>query len=167
MKEKSLKLMSLNRYLIWHRKTAALLQFFLLKRGGVAVEMNLQVGLSSTVETIVMKKDTASEYGSGSVDVFATPALIALMENASMSAVGLHLEKGYTTVGTRIDIKHVGATPVGMKVTAKAELIEMDGRRLVFKVEAYDEKELIGEGTHERFIVNSEKFIDKVNKKGK
>lgn len=124
--------------------------------------MNLHVGLSSIVETIVSEKDTAIVYGSGNVSVFATPAMIAVMENASMSAVDLHLDKGYTTVGTRIEINHTAATPVGMKVIVKAELVEIDGRRLVFKVEAHDEEGLIGKGIHERYIVNARKFMEKV-----
>jgi fluoroacetyl-CoA thioesterase len=127
--------------------------------------MNLQLGLSYIVETIVTSNETATKYGSGGVDVYATPAMIGLMENAAMSAVSTHLEVGYTTVGTQIDIKHLAATPIGMKVTAKAELIEIEGKRLVFKVEAYDEKEPIGQGTHERYIVNLERFMDKVAKK--
>jgi len=127
--------------------------------------INLMIGISSTLETVVEEKDTATQYGSGGVDVLATPALVALMENAAMSAVGRHLEKGYTTVGTKIDIKHLAATPVGMKVVTKAELLEIDGRRLVFKVEAHDEAELVGEGTHERYIINFDRFMDKVNNK--
>jgi len=133
--------------------------------GGVKLFMNICVGISSTVETVVKAKDTASSYGSGGVEVFATPAMVALMENAAMSAVGLHIDKDYTTVGTKIDVSHIAATPVGMKVTAKAELIEVDGRRLVFKVEAYDEVELIGKGTHERYIVELDRFVKKTKNK--
>jgi fluoroacetyl-CoA thioesterase len=129
------------------------------------LDINVSIGLSSTIESIVMQKDTASEYGSGGVDVFATPAMIGFMEKAAMSAVELHLGKGYSTVGTTIDIKHIAATPVGMKIKAKAQLIEVDGKKLVFKVEAYDERELIGEGLHERYIINLEKFMERVNKK--
>ncbi len=121
--------------------------------------MDLYEGLSSTVEAVVKEEDTALAYGSGSVHVLATPAMIALMEKASLSAVNLHLDEGYTSVGTSIDIKHVSATPVGMKVKVKSELIKIDGKKLSFKVEAYDESGLIGKGTHERYIVCVEKFI--------
>lgn len=127
--------------------------------------MNLNIGASFTTETIVKNEDTAVEYGSGGVTVYATPAMIAAMENAAMSAINRHLDEGYTTVGTKVDIKHIGATPVGMRVSTKAELTQIDGNRLTFIVEAYDEVEKIGEGTHERYIVNLEKFINKVNKK--
>lgn len=127
--------------------------------------MNLHIGLSSIVETLVNEKDTAIEYGSGRVKVLATPAMIALMENASKSAVDLHLDKGYTTVGTKLDIKHLAATPIGIKVTIKAELKSIEDNKLMFEVEAYDEVELIGKGTHERYIVNIDKFINKANKK--
>lgn len=129
------------------------------------LNMNLQIGICSTVEMIVKQKDTATEYGSGGVDVFATPAMVAVMEKAAITAVSLHLDKGYTTVGTRVDVSHVAATPVGMKVTTTAELVEIDGRRLVFKVQAFDEVELISEGMHERYIINLEKFMDKISKK--
>ena len=97
--------------------------------------------------------------------VLATPKMIALMEKASMSAVDSYLDKGYTSVGTSIDVKHVSATPIGMKVDVKSELIKIDGKKLLFKVEAHDELGLIGEGTHERFIVDAEKFIKKAEDK--
>ncbi|MDI6707219.1 MAG: thioesterase family protein, partial [Bacillota bacterium] len=121
--------------------------------------------LNSKIETIVKEKDTAANFGSGGVEVFATPMMIGLMENAALSAVDLHLPKGYATVGTHLDVKHLAATPIGMKVYATAELIEIDGKRLVFKVEAYDEKEKIGEGMHERYIINLERFLDKTAEK--
>lgn len=129
--------------------------------------MMIKVGLTFTVEKVVTDMDTATAYGSGGVDVYATPAMIAMMENASMKAVAPHLDEGYATVGTIVDIKHLSATPVGMKVTTKAELTGVDGNRLTFKVEAYDEAGLIGEGLHERYIVKLDKFIERANKKGK
>jgi predicted thioesterase len=89
--------------------------------------------------------------------------MIALMENAAWKAVADSLEEGYVTVGTLVNVRHLGATPLGQKVRATAELIEIDGRRLVFKVEAHDEKQKIGEGRHERFIVNLEKFLQRLN----
>ncbi|SEG12648.1 Thioesterase superfamily [Caloramator fervidus] len=123
------------------------------------------VGINSVIETNVKEKDSAKNYASGAVDVLSTPALIGYIECAAKDAVDLHLPTGYTTVGTRLDVKHLAATPIGMKIRAVAELIEVDGRRLVFKVEAYDEVEKIMEGIHERYIVNVEKFMSKVNDK--
>ncbi len=131
------------------------------------MDFKLQKGLTAKIETTVKYKDTAANFGSGGVEVFATPVMIGLMENAALSAVDLHLPKGYATVGTHLDVKHLAATPMGMKVYAVGELIEIDGRRLVFKVEAYDEEEKIGEGRHERYIINLDKFMDRVNDKGK
>ena len=99
--------------------------------------------------------------GSGSLKIFATPAMIALIEKAACKALDGKLEDGMTTVGTKLDVAHVAATPVGMTVTAEATLTEVDNRRLVFEVVAKDEKDVIGKGTHERFIVNAEKFTAK------
>lgn len=129
------------------------------------MEFNLHKGLNAKVETKVTYKDTAASFGSGGVKVYATPMMIGLMENAALSAVDLHLPKGYVTVGIHLDVKHLAATPVGIKVYAVAELIEIDGRKLFFKVEAYDEKEKIGEGYHQRHIINLEKFLQKVGEK--
>jgi len=124
--------------------------------------INLKVGLTASIETKVFIKNSAEEMGSGDLDVYATPAMICLMERSASSAVSLHLPKGYTTVGTAVNIKHMAATPIGMKVKAVAELIAVEGRKLTFKVEAFDDKEKIGEGQHERYIVESAKFRDKV-----
>lgn len=124
------------------------------------MEFNLKVGMIGEVEKIVTEKDTAAEFGSGEVMVFATPMMIGVMENASLEAVDKHLPKDYATVGTHLDVKHTAATPVGMKVTAKAELIAVNGKKLKFKVEAFDEKEKIGEGYHSRYIINVPKFIE-------
>ncbi|HHV65888.1 MAG TPA: thioesterase family protein [Peptococcaceae bacterium] len=123
----------------------------------------LQVGLKGRSETVVTLANTAKTVGSGTLEVFATPMLVALMENAAIKA--LDLPEDQTSVGTYLDVRHLAATPVGMKVWAEAELIEIEGRKLVFKLMAYDEKEQIGEGKHERFIVNCEKFISKANSK--
>jgi predicted thioesterase len=128
-------------------------------------EFHIQTGLCAAVETIVAAKDTAIKFGSGAISVFATPSMIALMEKAALSAVDLHLPKGYATVGTRIEVEHIAATPVGMKVRADAELIEINGRALTFKVRAFDENEMIGEGVHQRYIVNIERFLNKANSK--
>lgn len=123
---------------------------------------NLKIGLNASIETKVFNKSSADEMGSGNIDVYATPAMISLMEKAALSAVSLHLPKGYTTVGTAVSIKHMAATPIGMRVKAVAELIFIEGRKLIFKVEAFDSKEKIGEGEHERYIVEAAKFREKV-----
>jgi fluoroacetyl-CoA thioesterase len=116
-------------------------------------------GLEGKVTKIVEMKVTAKAMGSGSLEVFATPALVAMMEEAAVNA--LILEEGQSSVGVALDIKHIAATPLGMKVWAQAKLIEVDRRRLVFKVEAFDEKEMIGSGTHERFLIDADKFMAK------
>lgn len=124
--------------------------------------INLKIGLNASIETKVFNESSAEEMGSGNLDVYATPAMISLMERSALSAVSLHLPNGYTTVGTAVNIKHMAATPVGMKVKAVAELICVEGRKLTFKVEAFDSKEKIGEGQHERYIVEATKFREKV-----
>lgn len=121
--------------------------------------------IKATVNDIVTDNNTALSVGSGSLAVYATPAMLALIEKAACEALNGILDEAETTVGTLLNVKHIAATPVGMKVSATAELIERDGRRLVFKVEANDECGKIGEGIHERFIVNSEKFISKTYSK--
>ena len=127
----------------------------------------LKVGMKGYAETVVSMENTAKKMGSGTLNVFATPAMVALMEEASWKCVTAELEPGMGTVGTSMQIKHVAATPLGMKVTAECELLEVDGRRLVFSVQASDEAGVIGNGTHERFIVAEEKFLaKKENKKG-
>ncbi|MCG9480086.1 MAG: thioesterase family protein [Actinomycetia bacterium] len=117
-------------------------------------DYRLEQGLAGQARITVNDSNTAMAYGSGTVDVFATPSMIALMEEAAIKAVDHKLPAGLATVGTRIDVKHMAATPVGMSVTANAELIETDGPKLKFKVEAYDGKEKIGEGIHYRFVIN-------------
>ncbi len=121
------------------------------------------LGFKGKSEVKVTVDNTAKAVGSGSLEVFATPMLVALMENAAIK--DLQLPEGQTSVGTYLDVKHIAATPVGMIVWAEAEIIEFEGRKLVYKIEAYDEKEKIGEGRHERFIVNCDKFISKANSK--
>ena len=121
--------------------------------------------IKATVNDIVTDNNTALSVGSGSLAVYATPAMLALIEKAACEALNGILDEAETTVGTLLNVKHIAATPVGMKVSATADLIERDGRRLVFKVEANDECGKIGEGIHERFIVNSEKFISKTYSK--
>lgn len=122
-------------------------------------------GIKGEAKTTVTKSNTAVAYGSGAVEVFATPAMIALMENAASNSVQDALSQGLSSVGTRLDVKHIAATPVGMVVKATSELIEIDGKRLVFKLEAFDEVDKVGEGIHERFIINLEKFMEKTKAK--
>ena len=124
--------------------------------------MTLQTGLTGEATTTVVHENTAAAVGAGGVEVFGTPMMIALMENAAWRAVAEHLDAGMVTVGTLVNIKHLAATPLGQRVRASAELIEIDRRRLVFKVEAHDEKQKIGEGLHERFIVQLERFLHNI-----
>lgn len=127
--------------------------------------MTMEIGLKHRTEITVTENDTAIAHGSGSLKVLATPAMAALMENTAMNCVASYLGEGETTVGTLLDIKHLSATPVGCAVSCECELTEIDGRRLVFKVTASDNKGIIGEGTHERFIVLAEKFMSKTRSK--
>ena len=127
--------------------------------------MALEVGLIGTMEIIVEHKDTAAAFGSGDVLVLATPMMVTLMENAALKAVQPVLDPGFTTVGTHLDVSHKAATPMGMKAMAEAELIEIKGKKLIFKVTARDEKEIIGEGTHTRYIVETEKFLASTREK--
>ena len=125
--------------------------------------MTLVPGLTGEATTTVTHENTAASVGAGGVEVFGTPMMIALMENAAWRAVVDKLDEGDVTVGTAVHVRHLAATPLGQQVRATAELIEIDGRRLVFNVEAYDENRKIGEGQHERFIVNLERFIQSID----
>lgn len=125
----------------------------------------LAPGLIGTVTLVVEHEHTAKHLGSGNVHVFATPQMVRLMEIASVQAVDHLLPEGYRTVGIGLDVRHLAATPVGMTVTAKSELIQVDGRKLVFRVEAWDEQEKIGEGTHTRAIIDVQRFGQKVREK--
>lgn len=126
----------------------------------------LEIGLKGIETEIVNDKNTAEVYGSGDLPVYATPAMIGLMEYTASHSVAPHLPSEQTTVGTVVNVKHLAATPLGMKITCESELIEIDRRRLVFNVKAFDECGIIGEGTHERFIIDREKFMAKTNSKG-
>lgn len=127
---------------------------------------SLEVGRRYEIEREVTPELTADRFGNAGVAVLATPALIALLEQAAIGCITPTLAEGQGTVGTRVDVQHLAATPVGMQVTARAELVEVDGRRLVFNVEAHDEREPIAKGTHERFIVNSmQKFLARAAEK--
>ena len=125
----------------------------------------LETGIKGTNEIIVTEELSAKKLGSGLLPVYATPAMIALMENTAFESVAQYLEEGCGTVGTALNVKHVAATPIGMKVTCETELVKVDGRALTFEVKAYDECGLIGEGVHERFIISEEKFLAKTNDK--
>ena len=125
----------------------------------------LETGIKGHKEHMVTQDKTAKSMGSGALDVFATPCMIALMENTAFESVQAELEEGCGTVGTALNVKHVAATPVGMKVTCDTELIKVDGRALTFLVKAYDACGLIGEGEHERFIISEEKFQAKTDAK--
>lgn len=125
----------------------------------------LKPGISNEITFHVTEDVTAKNVGSGTLDVLATPIMIARMEQAAWTAVAPHLEEGNGTVGTLMNAKHLSPTPVGMEVTCRAELTEADGRRLVFRVEARDAKGLVGEGIHERAIIQNERFLAKAKKK--
>ena len=127
--------------------------------------MSVTVGLKGRAETVVSDANTAQAACSGALPVFGTPFMCALMEEAAWKSIAPHLEEGQSTVGTRLDISHDSATPVGMKVWAESEVTEVDGKRLVLKVAAYDERGLIGQGTHERFIITSERLLAQTARK--
>lgn len=122
----------------------------------------MEIGLKYQSRVVVSEDNTALNLGSGDMSVFATPAMIALMENAAMNAVAEHLDAGATTVGTMMKSSHIKASAVGATITAEAELVAVEGRRLCFVVKAWDEKGTIGEGEHERFIVDRERFLSKL-----
>ena len=119
-------------------------------------------GLRHYEELVVEHKDTAAVYGSGALEVFATPAMIALMEKTCLMGVCDKIGEGNTTVGIAVNIKHLKASPVGATIRCEAELTEVDRRRLVFKVQCFEGENIIGEGIHERFVVESAKFMAKL-----
>ena len=127
----------------------------------------LTPGLSAELSLTVTNADTAAKWGSGLVPVYSTPALVGLLEAAAVKALEGQLEAGKTTVGGHIDVQHLAATPVGMTVRARAELTAVAGRKLTFQIEAWDEVEKIGEALHERFVIETEKFVARVQAKGK
>ena len=126
----------------------------------------IETGIKGHKEQVVTPAMSAARVGSGLVEVFATPMMVALIEQTCLESVLPQLEEGQGTVGTLVNVTHVSATPVGMRVWCESELTEVDRRRLVFKVTAYDEAGLIGEGTHERFIIDNAKFMEKIKNKG-
>ncbi len=125
----------------------------------------LTTGIKNKTELYVTDKNTAKAVGSGTLEVYATPQMVNLMETCACFSVEPYMEPGKTTVGTGLSISHVSATPIGLRVWCESELIAIDGRKLTFRVSAYDERGLIGEGTHERFIVDTQKFTAKVQAK--
>ena len=127
--------------------------------------MDLKLGIQGEASAVVTEEKTAAAVGSGDLPVFATPYLAAMMEQAAQMSIAPYLEEGSSSVGTCLNIQHIAATPVGMRVCAKSKLEQIDGRRLLFQVEAYDEAEKIGEGTHERVIIKKEKFLLKAEEK--
>lgn len=125
----------------------------------------LKPGLQASVEIVVGTRDTAAHVGSGKIGVLATPILVTLLETAALQAVERFMPPGQQTVGTRLDISHTAATPVGMRVSAHAELIKVESRKLTFKLHAADEVETIGCGVHERLIISVDRFDQRMQKK--
>ena len=123
--------------------------------------MEITVGMKGEVGTLAEREDTAKEVGSGSLLVYATPCMVALMEGAACEAIQDALSDTQTTVGTELNIQHISATPVGLEVRAEAEVIALDGKVITFQVRAFDEAGEIGNGTHKRVIVNTQKFLEK------
>ena len=123
--------------------------------------MEITVGMKAEVSTLVEREDTAKEVGSGDLLGYATPCMVALMEGAACEAIAEALGETQTTVGTMLNIEHISATPVGLDVRAEAEVTAVEGKVITFAVRAYDEVGEIGNGSHKRVIVNSQKFLDK------
>ncbi len=127
----------------------------------------IKVGMTAATDIVVGTRDTAHHVGSGKIKVLATPVMVMLLEEAALSAVEEYLAPGNQTVGTQLNISHIAATPVGMRVVAHAEVVEVVGRKIIFKVWADDEIERIGEGTHERIVVELERFDKRVDLKAR
>lgn len=123
--------------------------------------MNIEIGMKGEAFTLAEREDTALEVGSGSLLVFATPCMAALMEAAACDAIASALDENETTVGIELNIKHLSATPVGLEVRAEAEVTAVEGKIISYTLKAYDEAGLIGEGNHKRALVNSQRFLDK------
>jgi predicted thioesterase len=131
----------------------------------MALVLDLPAGLTGTAELMVGEQHTAPRIGSGRIRVLATPVMINLIEAAALAAVEQSLPEHHQSLGTHLDVTHVAATPVGMKVRATAEVLKVEGRTIFFRVRCDDERELIGEGTHERVVVNVERFDARVQAK--
>ena len=128
---------------------------------------DIEPGLVGEAMLVVKATHTASHLGSGGVEVLATPVMIALMEEAARTLIDPKLDPGQMSVGINLNVSHLAGTPIGMRVTARAELVAMDGRRLTFKVEAFDEREKIGEGSHSRAVINLDRFMARVQEKAR
>jgi len=133
----------------------------------MALQLDLPAGLTGTAELVVGEQHTAPKVGSGRIRVLATPVMINLIEAAALAAVEQSLPERHQSLGTRLDVTHIAATPVGMRVRATAEVVRVEGRTVHFKVRAEDERELIGQGTHERVVVNVERFEARVAEKAR
>ena len=131
----------------------------------MALILDLPAGLTGNAELVVGEQHTAPRIGSGRIHVLATPVMINLIEAAALDAIERLLPPGYQSLGTLLNVRHIAATPVGMRVRARATVERVDGRTVYFRVEAHDERELIGEGTHERVVVNVAKFDQRVQRK--
>lgn len=129
------------------------------------MEITIPQGIENELTKLVTEDDSASNCGSGLLPVFATPELVAFMEQTAHTSIGHLLPEGSTSVGAEINVKHLKATPLGMQVRCHSKLVEAEGRRLVFHIEAYDEVAKIGEAVHIRNIVDSKRFMDKLSKK--
>ena len=127
----------------------------------------MELGIKGAAETVVVYENTAAAVGSGALEVFSTPSMIALMEKASRELVQPYLEEGQSTVGTRLEVSHVAASPIGAHIRAESTLVEIDRRMLTFEVKAYADGELIGEGRHQRCIIYAERFMEKALAKQK
>lgn len=127
--------------------------------------MEIKIGMTGNASTVAEREDTAYEVGSGSLLVYATPCMVALMEGAACDAISEALPEEKTSVGTQLEISHISATPVGLEVRAEAEVTEVEGNTITFRVTAYDEAGKIGEGTHKRVIVTTQKFLDRTYSK--
>jgi fluoroacetyl-CoA thioesterase len=125
----------------------------------------LKIGIEGFLEKTVLSCDSAKAYGSGLVDVFSTPAMIAFMENTAQQSVQEYLSEGFTTVGTEVNIKHLKATPINARVNCKSKLVNIDGKKLLFEVQAFDEEGMIGSGFHTRFVINMDKFMKNIQTK--
>jgi predicted thioesterase len=134
---------------------------------GANIELSpdLKAGLRGEARVVVDGRNTASIWGSGALDVYSTPAMVALMEKASVLAAAPFLPEGCSTVGTSLNIRHTAASPIGANIRAEGVLTGVDGRRLSFEVRAWDDKELIGEGLHERFVIDNKRFMEKTQGK--
>ena len=128
-----------------------------------------EIILNTTAKSVwtVKTEHLAINVGSGDQEVFSTPSLVALMENSAVNAISEFLEEGETSVGVEINVKHISATPLNVEVTSTAKIVEVDGRKVAFTIEAFDNKEKIGEATHTRFVLNAQKFMAKTSEKAK